>query len=176
MNWTEGPATWKQLRFLKQAGYTPDHTLTKTEASDLIRNLGGNPESFLPPPSHDETGERNGFSPQQLREPLENARREITQPRSGPMDESKHAFDSAVTQRENFWIDTCRECLQMRVGSKHVLELYRKHGCLFHPPSREQVGEILRALDSAMATWDRDHPELFYETLALNFPGLLRHR
>jgi hypothetical protein len=36
------------------------------------------------------------------------------------------------------------------------------------------VQEILDALDSAMPAWEREHPALFYQTLELNFPHLLR--
>jgi len=38
-----------------------------------------------------------------------------------------------------------------------------------------QVQSILEALDSALPAWDRDSPEMFYRTLELNFPELLRH-
>jgi len=52
--------------------------------------------------------------------------------------------------------------------------LYRQHGCCFSAPSPQQVQEIQDALDSALPGWSGDHPELFYRTLELNFPGLLR--
>src|SRR4051812_45906945 len=45
MNWADEPATWKQLKLLKQLGHHPDHPLTKTAASDLIVSLGGRQES-----------------------------------------------------------------------------------------------------------------------------------
>ena len=76
--------------------------------------------------------------------------------------------------RQEFWLDTCREVKEMRIGSVPVLELYQMQGCRFFPPNHEQVQELLDALDSAMALWDRDHPELFYQTLELNFPHLVR--
>ena len=38
----------------------------------------------------------------------------------------------------------------------------------------EQVQEVLDALDSALPVWDREHPELFYQTLELNFPQLVK--
>jgi hypothetical protein len=63
---------------------------------------------------------------------------------------------------------------QMRVGTPEVQELYKHHGCRFQWPNGEQTQEVLDALDSAMPDWDRDHPELFYQTLELNFPELVR--
>ena len=60
--------------------------------------------------------------------------------------------------RQEFWLDTCREVKEMRIGSVPVLELYQMQGCRFFSPNHEQVQELLDALDSAMALWDRDHP------------------
>ena len=62
----------------------------------------------------------------------------------------------------------------MRIGSMQVFELYQMQGCRFFPPNHEQVQELLDALDAAMQLWDRDNPELFYQTLELNFPHLVR--
>ena len=78
-------------------------------------------------------------------------------------------------ERKEFWADTCREMTQMHIASKEVMDLYRKHGCRFCEPTLGQVDEVLKALDSAMPFWDRVHPELFYQTLELNFPELVRH-
>ena len=63
----------------------------------------------------------------------------------------------------------------MRATSREVIEFYRQFGCRFCEPTREQVEEVLQALDSAMPQWDTLHPELFYQTLELNFPELVRH-
>jgi hypothetical protein len=56
-----------------------------------------------------------------------------------------------------------------------VLELHRQYGWQFLAPSPAQVQQVVDALDSAMPFWDRDHLGLFYQTLQLNFPDLLRH-
>ena len=77
-------------------------------------------------------------------------------------------------ERQEFWIDTCREVTQMHIVCQAVLELYQKHGCRFAVPSRQQVQDVLDALDAAMPVWEKEHPELFYQTLELNFPELLR--
>jgi hypothetical protein len=36
------------------------------------------------------------------------------------------------------------------------------------------VKAVLDALDGAMPLWDKEHPELFYQTLEINFPELVR--
>jgi hypothetical protein len=76
--------------------------------------------------------------------------------------------------RQEFWLNTCREIREMRMPSPAVLDLYRQHGCRFHAPTKGQVQVVLDALDSALPRWDKDHPELFYQTLEINFPDLLR--
>ncbi len=62
----------------------------------------------------------------------------------------------------------------MRIRSAQVAELYRQFGCRFLPPTRQQTEYILAALDAALPGWEAQHPELFYQTLELNFPELLR--
>ena len=47
MEWTDEPATWKQLKYLRQLGCKLDHPLTKIEASDLIGKLGGRQERCI---------------------------------------------------------------------------------------------------------------------------------
>ena len=62
----------------------------------------------------------------------------------------------------------------MRIASMQVFELYQNYGCRFFTPDTGHVQEILDALDAAMPSWDRDHPEIFYQALELNLPHLLR--
>jgi hypothetical protein len=85
-----------------------------------------------------------------------------------------HVDATLATDRHEFWTDTCREVVSMRIASKQVLELYKAYGCRFCTPSHEQVHEVLEALDSGMPHWEKEHPELFYQTLELNFPELVR--
>jgi hypothetical protein len=80
----------------------------------------------------------------------------------------------ALIEREDFWADTCREITQMQHASHEVVELYRKFGCRFCTPGRQHVQYVLTALDSAAAGWDKEHPELFYQTLELNYPELVK--
>ncbi|HTL16293.1 MAG TPA: hypothetical protein VL793_03600 [Patescibacteria group bacterium] len=81
---------------------------------------------------------------------------------------------SVLVGREDFWADTCREITEMQHASHEVVELYRRYGCRFCPPGRQQVQYVLTALDSAVAGWDKEHPELFYQTLELNYPELVK--
>ena len=166
MEWADAPPTWKQLKYLKQLGYTPAHRLTKTEACELILKLGGRIEEAAPeshgPVSNPQT---EAF---QLRRAVEEAKC------FQATEKGRHELTDAITRRQQFWGDTCREIGQMHSHARPVLELYRKHGCLFHTPTSRQVQDILDALDTARPGWEKDHPELFFETLGLNFPDLVR--
>lgn len=82
---------------------------------------------------------------------------------------------TGLLEREEFWADTCREVMQMQHRSQPAMELYRQYGCRFCPPGRLQVQYVLNALDAAVPRWEKEHPELFYQTLELNYPELLRH-
>jgi hypothetical protein len=84
------------------------------------------------------------------------------------------ALSTSVIAREDFWADTCREITQMQHASKEVVELYRKFGCRFCPPGRQQILDILSALDAAVPRWEQEHPELFFQTLELNHPEMLK--
>lgn len=107
-----------------------------------------------------------------LRMAAEAARQKLASNPAGP----NVRADAASTQacRLEFWLDTCREVKDMRVGSVQIMELYQNYGCRFSPPTQAQVQELLSALDSAMPDWDREHPEIFFQTLELNFAHLLR--
>jgi len=85
-------------------------------------------------------------------------------------------LEAALYDRRQFWMDTCRDVLEMRAASQQVLELHIEHGSRFRVPAHTQVQYILDALDSALPGWDRDHPDLFFRTLELNFPELLHVR
>lgn len=86
------------------------------------------------------------------------------QPQPGPV----------LLEREEFWADTCREVTQMQHASGEAVELYRKFGCRFCTPGRQQIQDVLRALDTAVPRWEKEHPELFFQTLELNYPELIK--
>ncbi len=83
---------------------------------------------------------------------------------------------SAIAARQQFWFDTCRDEKDTPFLSLHAVEFHQHFGAHFFSPTWDEVGEVLDALDGAMPGWDKDHAELFYETLKLNFPSLLRHK
>lgn len=114
------------------------------------------------------------IGPYQLRQAVESAKRSLQGADRDRIGSCQEAVDSAVARRQQFWCETCRDANQMRSSSKQVLELYRVRGCLFYEPTRIQAQQVLDALDSAMVSWDRDHPGLFHQTLELNFPELRR--
>jgi hypothetical protein len=160
MNWTDQPATWKQLRQLKRCGYEPGHRLSKSEASVLITRLGGQD----PDP---QTDEPSSGAPLAVSETPHDFRAAVEQAKQAPL---------TINERQQFWLDTCRGNTNLRTARSLVLELYRKHGCLFAEPTHKQVQDILDALDAAMPSWDRDHSELFYDALGLNYPELRKQR
>ena len=52
--------------------------------------------------------------------------------------------------------------------------MYLNWGYLFKAPAHKAIHDLLDALDAYSLTWDRDKPEIFYETLGSNFPELIR--
>jgi len=169
MDFLDEPATWKQLRVLSRCGYQPDHRLTKHEASRLISSFRGEPEKQDRPLETVAPPTANAY---QFRVFVENELDALARAgKDGPPTD----LASAKIQRQEFWLSTCRGTTTIQSASKQMLELYRKHGCLFCEPTHKQVQDILDALDSAMPLWDKDHPELFYQALQLNFPELVRH-
>jgi hypothetical protein len=81
---------------------------------------------------------------------------------------------AALPVRLQFWLDTCRDVGHMHSGARQIIELYRQYGCRFFEPGLEQVQNVVTALDAAMPLWEKEHPELFYQTLELNYPELVR--
>jgi hypothetical protein len=173
MNWTEQPATECQVTHLRQLGYAPGHPLTKGEAAQLISDFEENPGAAR---SLAETGAGATTKEEAhaLRARVETARRAVAESKGDQAENAKSELVLAVAKRQLFWVNTCREPSQMQAPSPRVFELYRNHGCSFVAPTQAQAQEILDALDAAMPLWDRDYPQLFYQTLELNFPELRR--
>ena len=176
MDWQNEPATWKQLRYLKQQGVKPDRHLTKSAAAEMIQRLGGNiaisaaaavPQPVISLPSQD------AFL---LRKAVEQAAKKANEVGRENFQATQQELAIAISKRQLFWIDTCRDPTRMQAACGQVLDFYRKFGCRFEAPTHKQVQEVLSALDSAMLSWDQEHPALFYQTLELNFPELARRR
>jgi hypothetical protein len=141
--------------------------------------IGRVPPSRTPPPPSSgarafDISESTRMHAHRLRVAVETAKEAMTQKPDAP--NVRADLVSAKNNRQEFWLDTCRDVRQMRVASVQVLELYQAFGCRLTEPIASQVQDILDALDPAMPLWDRDHPELFFQALELNFPQLLRLR
>jgi hypothetical protein len=175
MDWNNEPATWKQLRYLKQHGYKPDRHLTKTAAAELITRMGGPVVVETPPPEvlvH-QLPKQDAYL---LRTEVDQALRAVSDARRETIHTAEQNLAIAISKRQMFWIDTCRDPTRMQAACGQVLEFYRKYGCRFEAPSHKQVQEVLSALDTGIPAWDRDHPALFYQTLELNYPELVKRR
>ena len=174
MNWTEEPATENQLKRLKEFGYGLERKLTKGEASHLISAFEARPEGWVALAARDGGGMEEEPEAFRLRKAVEQARRAVDEPPGGASGHSPDGLALAVSWREEFWLDTCRDI--GKTASMQARDLYKQFGCRFATPTHWQVRSILDALDSATPSWDRDFPKVFYQTLELNFPELLRTR
>jgi len=174
MNPSDDQATDQQIIYLSHFGYQADHPMTRGEAADLLHqyqqtNHNGSAQAGL---------QVNGSTRQEahrLRAAVEDAKQALTRATMIEAEVARELLTTASASRQEFWLDTCREAGHMRLSSMEVLELYRTHGCRFCTPSMQQAREVLDALDTALPRWDHEHPELFYQTLELNFPELVRH-
>jgi hypothetical protein len=115
-----------------------------------------------------------GQNAYELRQALECARLALAAAADGDKEPRQKQFLLAERQRQQFWVDTCRHPLEARSTYRPAAELHRQHGWRFLTPSLSQVQSVLEALDSALPKWDQEHPSLFFQTLELNFPGVLR--
>jgi hypothetical protein len=195
MDWNDGPATEQQLLRLKAHGFVITRPLTVTEAARLIRQYNKHSEGpadpspprpvatapQAPPPARaqgwqsrpQELSESARMHVFRLRAAVENASRAMAASPDGP--NVRADFAATTTARREFWTDTCRSSREMQLGSVQVFEFYQNCGSRFVAPTADQVQQVFDALDAAMPTWDKDHPELFYQTLELNYPELVRH-
>jgi hypothetical protein len=175
MDWADGPATWKQLRYLSHFGYKPDHALTKSEANELICRFGGHPEVAVAVTESPHQEHTQPITAYDLRLTAQAAAKTLAAAGPHPTEKCQGDAARAHAVRQEFWVDTCRDPAKTLLASRQAHTFYQKFGCRFFAPTPKQVQSILEALDSAIPAWDRDNPEMFYRTLELNFPELLRH-
>ena len=158
MQWENEPATWKQLRYLKQQGVKPDRHLTKAAAAEMIQRLGGNVAVSVPvaspQPVVHQLPSQDAFL---LRKAVEQAAKEASEVRRENFQAAQQELAIAISKRQLFWIDTCRDPTRMQAACGQVLDLYRKFGCRFEAPTHKQVQEVLSALDSAMPSGEPAH-------------------
>lgn len=178
MNWADEAATEQQLSRLWQLGCKPEHPLTKREAAHLIADFEECPEKHTRRPvalAEEAIDQTTRHAAYRLRVLVENARRALAAAEPGRREAAEQALALAAAERQRFWVDTCRDAPAMHSALTAAVDLYRRFGCRFATPGQQQVQGVLDALDSALPVWDKEHPELFYQTLELNFRELLRH-
>src|SRR5258706_9375643 len=134
MNWTDGPATWKQLKYLSHHGYKPDRVLTKTEASQLIRKFGGNPDTLVMAEEKVSVDSTEHETAHHLRMTVEAAKQALAKSGAWSKEKFQQELASAIAKRQEFWLDTCRDIRKTFVAGKQALELFQKHGCRFVAP------------------------------------------
>lgn len=187
------PATERQLQYLEQLGQDLGGlNLTKAEASELIAKLCADQTGPEPEPEVEEetTEEYIEHEAYRLHEEIDSARASLNSEENSPLPDAEEEQD--LVEREKSIAD-CRADLKLAQDSRiefwlltfekidlsgsyiSTSDYYDKWGKRFKKPKRAQVEAILDALDSSAApAWDKDHPELFYRTLEINFPVLLR--
>jgi hypothetical protein len=171
MDWAHEPATEHQVAQLRDLGYAMVRPLSVTEAASLIRQYKKQSASLKTAQTAPGQSPRITMrTPAESAPPTQIAMMGTRVP--PPVAEDAPAAESVA--RLEFWVDTCRELKDMRIASVKIYELRQRFGFRFHMPSCEQVEEILGALDGAMPAWEQDNPELFFQTLELNFPDLVR--
>jgi hypothetical protein len=171
MNATNEPATEQQISFLNHCGCAVDSALTRSDAANLIKQVRERAGQGVgvAAQSAGQSASRGGYY---LGKVLEEGNLAVADQGSAL---PPRTAGSALERRREFWLDTCREMTEMHSASPQVMELYQKHGCRFAVPTHEEVQEVLDALDSALKNWEQEHPELFFQTLELNFPELVKH-
>ena len=155
-------------------GGLPSSALPRGAQPPGMGRLPPSPPAAAPPARAADISESTRMHAYRLRTAVETAKHALAHAPNAP--NVRADLVAAKNQRQEFWLDTCRDVKQMRITSVHVMELYQAYGCRLSEPIASQVQDILDALDPAMPLWDRDHPELFYQTLELNFPQLARLR
>ena len=171
-DWSSVPATEKQLAYLRLFGYTPEGSLTKQQASDLLSDLEQDPEWCR---VRDENRRRQ--ADESFKEHLAKRRTHLAHYLHLGCDaaarESKSDLRDAKRERLNFWKDTFD--LRERISENwQADDLHEQYGSHYKMPTAEQIQAILDALDKHSPTWDIDYPHAFYSTLQTNFPELVR--
>jgi len=184
MDWPDEPASEQQVVRLKNLGCVPTAHLTMTEAARLIRQyqklLRQTGNSLKSPATDAPASHQAGINVSESARNIAHRLHETAANAKHAMAVAPEAANvradlvSSTAARVEFWLDTCREIREMQIASVQVYELHHDYGHRLFAPTREQVQEILDALDVAIPSWDKENPELFYKTLELNFPNLVR--
>ena len=179
MSWRDEAATEKQIKYLAEFGYVADRPLSKGEASDLISQFSEDDERCRIRDDNQRVREEGSFEEDQkqafrIHQQLEEALKELANAQRGEIQDWKEEVTALTRARIDFWKDTFRDIADMADFCEQAGNLSAGFGFRFKIPTTKQIQSILDALDKAWAVWDRDKPTIFFETLELNFPELLR--
>lgn len=174
------PATEKQIKYLSVFGYVQTGPLTRQEASELLSRFEEDPEHLEIRAENNALQMRRQMefdsthAAQVLHEIFAKAADELKHAQQGEITDAREEFKEATKQRITFWKDTFREPAESTGEWEQSFELFEQYGHRFKVPSTKQITEILAALDEKAPTWDTEFPHVFYQTMELNFPQLLR--
>src|SRR6266403_1447419 len=104
MNFSDEPATWKQLRILNRCGYQPNRRLTKGEASQLISDFRGEPQGQAPLEATEVVATTNAY---QFRMSADNSAGPGGFGANGGANGGPSDQFSTKTERQEFWLSTC---------------------------------------------------------------------
>jgi len=173
MDWSDEPASANQIQLLRHFGYEPDVSLKRGDAARLLleaeRDRSRRRDSLK-----GDTRKITADEASELHAAMDQARGACESGGGASPQESGTDLTAAIAKREEWWMDTCRDPGKMKGVSAQKIELYKLQGCRFEEPSRGQVREVLQALDSAAPNWERENPELFFQTMELNYRELVR--
>ena len=172
MNWREEPATEKQIKYLAGFGYVTDRPLSKGEASDLISKFSADRDEAEQERSFEEDQKHRAF---RIHQQLEESLGELAKAQRGEIRDWKEDVVALTRARIDFWKNTFRDIVDLEDFCEQTVNLSTDFGYRFKMPTTKQIQSILDALDKAWPVWDQDKPQLFFETLELNFPELLRN-
>jgi hypothetical protein len=188
MNWREEPASESQLEYLKVFGFTPDRPITKGEASELLTQFKEDPErqriraearvaerARKDAQNRMDQAEREVDMAYYLHADCDSAKKSLAEAERGEAQEAKVYLRELQEDRFRFWQETFRAPAWERTDLQPI-KLYLEHGHRFNLPAKNILQAMLDTLDADSATWDRDNPGYFFQTLEYNFPQLLRKR
>jgi uncharacterized tellurite resistance protein B-like protein len=187
------PATEKQLAYLNLFGFVPDRPLTIVEASALIEQFSGDPErqkvrdgNYVNQKlkDYDDLNTNQAFY---MRNDIDEAKRELEKAEEDDTNDAEAIVDYVENVeyvrncRLDFWADTFDLPVNIQYGTYRQCSVYEQktkfylaNGYRFELPAPEQIQVVLDILDADSATWDKDMPESFFQTLEHSFPQLLR--
>jgi hypothetical protein len=180
ITWRKAPAHVEQLAFLARFGYPLEGRLTRGRASDLIVEIVDDAarwELVIPDkPAGKVNPQARKCKAYRAHEDCTAAIEKLRNANLDEMGTAKAALALALKKRLQFWRQRFRDFWAGDAYADWIqaTDLYSNYGRRFKLPTAEQITRVLSALDEKRPNWDRDYPQLFFETLELNYPELIR--